>query len=162
MLKRAVYPGTFDPITVGHIDIIERASKIFDEVVVAVALSNEKKTLFNLTQRVEMVEISTLNLPKVKVISFDNLLVDFLTEIKIQNVIRGLRGVSDFEYEMSMGYANSSMKPDIEIVYLMSNIKHSFISSSLVRTVLSFGGDVEHLITPEVKKFILLQKKKKS
>ncbi len=83
-----------------------------------------------LTQRVEMVEISTLNLPKVKVISFDNLLVDFLTEIKIQNVIRGLRGVSDFEYEMSMGYANSSMKPDIEIVYLMSNIKHSFISSS--------------------------------
>jgi pantetheine-phosphate adenylyltransferase len=153
-MKRAIYSGTFDPITLGHTDIIKRACKIFDEVIVAVALSTSKKPMFSLEQRVEMAKLSTKKLSNVKVIGFDTLLVDFAKEHESDIIIRGLRAVSDFEYELQMGYANSSINPNLETIYLMPNLQHSFISSSIVRTLLNFGGKIEHLITPEVHRYI--------
>jgi pantetheine-phosphate adenylyltransferase len=153
-MKRAIYPGTFDPITVGHTDIIKRACKIFDEIIVAVALSKAKKPMFSLEQRVEMVKLSTKDFPKVKVVGFDTLLVDLAKKQNSKIIIRGLRAVSDFEYELQMGYANSSIDPELETIYLMPNLQHSFISSSIVRTVLSFGGKVDHLLKPEVYSYI--------
>ena len=153
-MKRAIYPGTFDPITVGHIDIIKRACKIFDEIVVAVALSSAKKPMFSLQDRVQMAKLSTKEFSKVKVVGFDTLLVDLAKELESDIIIRGLRAVSDFEYELQMGYANSSINPELETIYLMPNLQHSFISSSIVRTILSFGGEVRHLISPEVYEFI--------
>jgi pantetheine-phosphate adenylyltransferase len=153
-MRRAIYPGTFDPITVGHIDIIQRACKIFDEIVVAVALSEAKRPMFSLEQRVEMAKVATKKFPRVKVVGFDNLLVDLARDKSAKIIIRGLRAVSDFEYELQMGYANSSIDPELETIYLMPNLKHSFISSSIVRGILSFGGKVDHLVTPEVYKLI--------
>ncbi len=149
-MKKALYPGTFDPITNGHLDIIKRASHIFDEVVVAVADSKAKKPMFDLAQRVEMAKVATKDIDGVKVVSFDNLLVDFAKEMDIKFIVRGLRAVSDFEYELQMGYANSSLDPDIETIYLMPTLENAFISSSVVRTILSHKGDVSHLVSGDV------------
>ena len=153
-MKKALYPGTFDPITNGHLDIIKRASHIFDEVVVAVADSKAKKPMFDLSQRVEMAKIATKDIAGVKVVSFDNLLVDFAKKMDIKFIVRGLRAVSDFEYELQMGYANSSLDPDIETIYLMPTLENAFISSSVVRTILSHDGDISHLVSEDVLKQI--------
>ena len=154
MKKRAIYPGTFDPITNGHLDIIKRAVHIFDEVVVAVAKSSSKKPMFSLEQRVEMVELATKNMTNVKVVSFDNLLVDFAKDLNIRFIVRGLRAVSDFEYELQMGYANSSLDANLETIYLMPTLENAFISSSVVRTILSHDGDISHLVCKDVLKQI--------
>ncbi len=153
-MKKTIYPGTFDPITNGHLDIIKRASHIFDEVVVAVADSKAKKPMFSLSQRVEMAKLATKEIKGVKVVSFDNLLVDFAKKMQISFIVRGLRAVSDFEYELQMGYANSSLDPNIETIYLMPTLENAFISSSVVRTILSHGGDISHLVCKEVVKQI--------
>ncbi len=150
MNKKVLYPGTFDPITNGHMDIIVRAKKIFDEVVVAVAVSKEKKPMFSLERRVQMIEEATKEMKGVSVKPFDSLMVDFAKELNICTVIRGLRAVSDFEYELQMGYANSSLNPEIETIYLMPNLKNAFVSSSVVRTILKFGGDPSHLVPKEI------------
>ncbi len=155
-MKKTIYPGTFDPITNGHLDIIKRASHIFDEVVVAVANSKAKKPMFDVSQRVEMAKLATKDIEGVKVVSFDNLLVDFAKEMDIKFIVRGLRAVSDFEYELQMGYANSSLDPTIETVYLMPTLENAFISSSVVRTILSHDGDVSHLVCKDVLKNINL------
>ncbi len=149
-MKRVIYPGTFDPITVGHMDIIKRATILFDEVVVAVAASSGKKPMFTHKQRVDMVSLATKSLSNVQVVGFSNLLVQLCEELDTDIVIRGLRAVSDFEYELQMGYANASLKENIETVYLMPNLEHAFISSSIVRSILPFGGRVEHLIPKEI------------
>ncbi len=149
-VRKAIYPGTFDPITVGHLDIIRRACTMFDEIIVAVADSQAKKPMFDLGQRIDMVKAATTSFPKLKVIGFDSLLVTLSDELESNIVIRGLRAVSDFEYELQMGYANASLKPDLETVYLMPSLKHAFVSSSVVRTILNFDGKVEHLVVPEV------------
>jgi len=146
-MKKALYPGTFDPITNGHLDIIKRASHIFDEVIVAVADSKAKKPMFDLEQRVKMAQIVTSDMPTVKVVSFDNLLVDFAKSLDVKFVVRGLRAVSDFEYELQMGYANSSLDPELETIYLMPTLENAFISSSIVRAILSHDGDVSHLVS---------------
>ena len=148
-MRRAVYPGTFDPITNGHLDIIKRACKMFDEIVVAVAESEAKKPMFTLQQRIAMVEAATADFPKIKVIGFHNLLVNLSDELDANIVIRGLRAVSDFEYELQMGYANASLKKELETVYLMPSLEHAFVSSSVVRTILNFDGKVEHLVPPK-------------
>jgi pantetheine-phosphate adenylyltransferase len=144
--RRAIYPGTFDPITNGHLDIITRACVMFDEIVVAVAKNKAKKPMFSLDARIEMAKKATEEFPKVKVIKFDSLLVDLSDKLNANIIIRGLRAVSDFEYELQMGYANASLKENLETIYLMSSLKNAFISSSIVRSLLPFDGKVSHLV----------------
>ncbi len=152
--KIALYPGTFDPITNGHVDIIKRACNLFDEVVVAVADSRDKRPMFTLDERITMVIEAVRELPSVRVVGFDNLTVDLAHSINAEILIRGLRAVSDFEYELQLGYLNNSLDPNIETVYLMPNLKHAFISSSIVRNLLKFNGKTDHLLPPEVQKII--------
>lgn len=153
-VRRAIYPGTFDPITNGHVDIIRRACNMFDEIIVAVAESEAKKPMFSLKQRIEMVEHTTKDFPKVKVIGFHSLLIDLSDDLAANIIIRGLRAVSDFEYELQMGYANASLKKELETVYLMPSLEHAFVSSSVVRSILNFNGKVEHLVPEEALKLI--------
>ncbi|GIT99689.1 phosphopantetheine adenylyltransferase [Sulfurovum sp. TSL6] len=144
--RRAIYPGTFDPITNGHLDIITRACHMFDEIIVAVADSEAKKPMFTLNQRINMVKAATKDFSKIKVIGFQGLLVDLSDELDANILVRGLRAVSDFEYELQMGYANASLKKELETVYLMPTLEHAFVSSSVVRSILNFDGKVEHLV----------------
>jgi len=150
MYTKAIYPGTFDPVTNGHIDIIKRACKIFDKIIVAVADNKDKNTMFNLQKRVELMKKATRNLEKVEVASFSSLLVDFAKEKECKIIIRGLRAVSDFEYELQMGYANKSLDSEIDTIYLMPNLENAFISSSVVRSILKYNGDVSHLVPKEI------------
>jgi len=150
MYSIAIYPGTFDPVTNGHIDIITRACKIFDKIIVAVADNKDKKTMFSLEKRVEMMEKATKKFPKVEVKSFNTLLVDFAKKMDAKIIIRGLRAVSDFEYELQMGYANKSLYEEIDTIYLMPNLQNAFISSSVVRSILKYKGDVSHLVPKEI------------
>ncbi len=153
-IKRAIYPGTFDPMTNGHLDIIKRACKMFDEIIVAVADSKEKKPMFTLEQRIEMAKTATKEFPKIKVVGFNNLLVNLSDELEANIIIRGLRAVSDFEYELQMGYANASLKKELETVYLMPSLEHAFVSSSVVRSILYFNGKVDHLLDISTHKLI--------
>jgi len=149
-MRKAIYPGTFDPITEGHLDIIRRACKMFDEVIVAVSDSSKKNPMFTQVQRIDMVKIATKEFPQLKVIGFDSLLVTLSDELDSNIIVRGLRAVSDFEYELQMGYANSSLKKDIETIYLMPSLKRAFVSSSVVRTILDYDGKIDHLVSPSV------------
>jgi len=158
-MKRAIYPGTFDPITVGHMDIVRRACNIFDEIVIAVAESKSKQPMFSLEERIAFAEAATREFPKVRVIGFENLLVNLSVELEANIIIRGLRAVSDFEYELQMGYANASLKKDLETIYLMPSLEHAFVSSSVVRTILHFGGRVDHLLPPAVYEMITTEAK---
>lgn len=148
--KKAIYSGTFDPITNGHMDIIKRATNIFDEVVIAVAKSERKSPMFSHEQRVAYAKAATSHLKGVKVIGFDTLLVDLATELKINTIIRGLRAVSDFEYELQMGYANSSINNKLETLYLMPTLENAFVSSTIVREIIRFDGKFCHLVPKEV------------
>jgi len=150
----ALYPGTFDPITNGHFDIIERAKNLFDEVIVAVAESKDKNPMFSLEQRINMAQIATKEIKGVRVLGFDNLTIDLAHEQKASVLIRGLRAVSDFEYELQLGYLNNSLDENIETVYLMPKLKHAFISSSIVRNLLKFSGKTDHLLPKEVQQVI--------
>ena len=150
--KRAIYSGTFDPITIGHLDIIERATNIFDEVIISVAKSELKKPMFSHQKRVEFVKAATTHLNNVRVVGFDTLLVDLARELKTNTIIRGLRAVSDFEFELQMGYANSSINKNLETVYLMPTLEHAFVSSTIVREIIRFKGRFEHLVPKEVLK----------
>jgi len=144
--KIALYPGTFDPITNGHFDIIERAKNLFDEVIVAVAASVDKKPMFTLNERIAMVQEAIKDLDGVRVVGFDNLTIDLAHEHNAKVLIRGLRAVSDFEYELQLGYLNNSLDESIETVYLMPKLQNAFISSSIVRNLLKFQGKTEHLL----------------
>lgn len=148
--KKAIYSGTFDPITKGHLDIITRASNIFDEVIIAVAKSERKGPMFSHEDRVKFAEAATSHLKNVCVEGFDTLLVDFATEKKVNTIIRGLRAVSDFEYELQMGYANSSINKRIETLYLMPTLENAFVSSTIVREIIRFNGKFQHLVPKEV------------
>ena len=154
MNKIALYPGTFDPITNGHFDIIERALGLFDEVIVAVAISADKKPMFSLDERIKMLNESVKYLNNVKVVGFDNLTVDLAAAHNASIIIRGLRAVSDFEYELQLGYLNNSLDDTIETLYLMPKLQHAFISSSIVRNLLKFNGKTQHLLPSEVQKII--------
>lgn len=150
--KKAIYSGTFDPITNGHMDIISRAAKIFDEVIIAVAKSERKGPMFSHDQRVQYAKAATKHIKGVKVIGFDTLLVDLATTLKVTTIIRGLRAVSDFEYELQMGYANSSINDEIETLYLMPTLENAFVSSTIVREIIRFEGKFCHLVPKEVLK----------
>ncbi|CAA6811404.1 MAG: Phosphopantetheine adenylyltransferase (EC [uncultured Campylobacterales bacterium] len=154
MKTRAIYPGTFDPITNGHVDIIYRALNIFDEVIIGVANGDNKTPMFDIDKRVEMIESTFVDMPRVSVESFDTLLVDYAAKKDIFTIIRGLRVVSDFEYELQMGYANSSLNEKIDTVYLMPRLKNAFVSSSIVRSILNKGTCPKHLIPSGVVKYV--------
>lgn len=145
-----IYPGTFDPMTNGHLDIIERASALFDHITVAIACSPEKNPMFSIEQRLEIAQLSIKyhQLENVEVESFSGLLVEFAKQKKTKVLLRGLRAVSDFEYELQIGYTQKSLDPEIETVHLMSSLQKTFISSSIVRAVLRNKGDVSHLVCP--------------
>jgi len=145
-MKRAIYSGTFDPITNGHIDILKRALNIFDEIIIAVGINSSKKTMFDTKTRIELITEATKELKGISVMSFDNLLVDFAKEQGVNNIIRGLRAVSDFEYELQMGYANSSLDENLETIYLMPSLQNAFVSSSVVRELIKHNGKISHLI----------------
>ena len=153
MKRKAIYSGTFDPITNGHIDIIKRALKVFDEVIVAIAQSSSKKPMFDINKRVDLVNIATKDL-NVTTKSFDTLLVDFAKEQQVDTIVRGLRAVSDFEFELQMGYANNSLDKEIDTMYFMPTLRNAFVSSSVVREILRFDGKVDHLVPKEILKEI--------
>ncbi len=153
-MKRAIYPGTFDPITLGHISVIKRAGRIFDEVLVAVADSKTKKPMFDLDTRVQMASKSLAGMDGIKVVPFDILLVKFCKQNGINTIIRGLRAVSDFEYELQIGYANASLDKNIDTIYLMPSLEHAFISSTVVRDIIRHGGDIGHLVPKEVLEYV--------
>lgn len=152
--KIALYPGTFDPITNGHFDIIQRALGLFDALIIAVADSQSKKPMFTLSERMSMIENSVAHLENVTVVSYNNLTVDLANEHNAQILIRGLRAVSDFEYELQLGYLNHSLDETIETVYLMPTLENAFISSSIVRNLLSFNGKTQHLLPKSVQAMI--------
>ncbi len=142
----AVYPGTFDPVTNGHIDLVERSLRIFDEVIVAVAANPKKKPLFSLEERIDMFGKSIARHSRVRIEGFDGLLVDYIRQKKAVGIIRGLRAVSDFEYEMQMALMNRRLDDTIETVFLMPNEEYSFITSTIVKEAASYGGDVSSLV----------------
>lgn len=146
---RVVYPGTFDPITRGHEDVVRRAAGLFGEVIIAVAASRSA-TLFSLDERVEMAREIFRDVPNVRVEGFDSLLMDFVRKQQARVVIRGLRAVSDFEYEFQMAGMNRSLHPDVETVFLTPAEQYTFISASMVREVARFGGDVSKFVSPSV------------
>ena len=154
MHKIALYPGTFDPITNGHYDVIERALNLFDEVIIAVAISQDKQPMFTLDDRIEMITKAIGHLDNVSVVGFDNLTVELAKTHGASILIRGLRAVSDFEYELQLGYLNNSLDDTIETVYLMPKLKHAFISSSIVRNLLKFNGKTQHLLPKPVQDII--------
>lgn len=144
MEKVAVYPGTFDPVTYGHIDIIKRAANIFDKLIVSVAKNVHKNPVLSIEERVDLLKkiVDSLNIENVKIDSFDGLLVDYLKKLGIKIIIRGLRVVTDFDYEFAYASMNQKLCPDIETVFLMTNERYSFISSTLIKEVAMLGGDV--------------------
>jgi len=148
--RTAIYPGTFDPITNGHLDIIKRATKLFDSVIIAVSSNMQKHPLFTVEERKELVRIAVQNIEHVEVDSFDDLLVNYVVVKKADAVIRGLRVISDFEYEFQMALMNRKLMPDIETVYLMPSEEHIYISSSIVKEVGRFGGKISCFLPPEI------------
>ena len=141
-MKTAVYAGTFDPITDGHLSVLSSAAKVFDEVIVGVAADNNKKTLFTLEERTQLAKLSTAHLNNVRVEAFSGLLVNFARSQGATALVRGLRVVSDFEYEMQMALFNKDLCSDLETVFFIADATHSFISSSQVRNIASLGGDI--------------------
>jgi pantetheine-phosphate adenylyltransferase len=147
--KIAVYPGSFDPLTFGHIDVANRALRIFDEIIVAVARNIRKNYMFSFEVRLYFLTEYFKNIPRIKIDSFDGLLVSYLKEHKYKNVIRGLRVLSDFEYEFQMAITNKQLYKDFEVVFLTSDLKYSNLSSSLVKEIIELGGDLSKFV-PEV------------
>ena len=147
-MSKVIYPGTFDPITKGHMDLVERAARIFDEVVIAVAASPSKKPLFDLKERVRLAEESIAHLDNVKVTGFSSLLAKFLEEQQATVILRGLRAVSDFEYEFQMANMNRVLAPSVDSLFLTPAEQYSYISSTLVREIASLGGDVTNFVDP--------------
>lgn len=151
MPTKAITPGTFDPITNGHLDVITRASQIFDEIIVAVAASDKKKPLFSLEERVRLVKAATKHLPNVTVLPFTNLIVDFAQEQGAIALVKGLRAVTDFEYEFQMTALNYNLNPSLETIFIMSPPQYMYLSSSIVREIASMHGNVDDFVCDEVK-----------
>lgn len=151
---KVVYPGTFDPFTNGHYDLLARSAGLFDEVIVAVAKNASKSPLLSLQDRCEILRRCTQNHSNITIRDFNCLLVDFAQDCGAKIVIRGLRAVSDFEYELQMGYANQSLNPRIEILYLMPSLQNAFVSSSIVRNIIEYGGKISHLVPKEAFEFL--------
>jgi pantetheine-phosphate adenylyltransferase len=150
MMNRVLYPGTFDPITQGHADLVERASHLFDSVVIAVAANPKKNPLFTLEQRVALAQEVTKHLPNVEVLGFSTLLAHFAREQRATILLRGLRAVSDFEYEFQLANMNRQLAPEVESLFLTPSEKYSYVSSTLVREIANLGGDISKFVHPAV------------
>lgn len=149
-VRRAVYPGSFDPPTMGHVDVITRAARLFDELIVAVAVNADKKPLFSLQERVEMLQECCCSLSNVRVMPLQGLLARFAQEVGACAIVRGLRAVSDFEYEFQMASMNRQLAPEVDTCFLMTHQQYAFLSSSIVKEVARLGGDVSQLVPPNV------------
>ena len=148
-MLRAVYPGSFDPVTYGHLDIIRRSCHMVDELIVGVLYNKAKMPLFSVEERVRMLEEATKDLPKVKVVPFEGLLVEFARKMEARMVVRGLRAITDFEYELQMAQTNHKLEPSIETVFLTTRLEYSYLSSTIVKEVAAFGGDISQFV-PEI------------
>lgn len=149
-MRRAIYPGSFDPITNGHLDVLERARGLFDEVIVGVARENNKQSLFSLEERVALIEAVAGHLPRVRVLPFDGLLVDFARREQAVALVRGLRAVSDFEFEFQLALMNRKLEPHLETVFLMPREELTYISSRIVKEIGRLGGQIELFVPPPV------------
>ena len=148
-MTRAIYPGSFDPVTFGHIDIIKRSSQIVDELIVGVLNNKAKTPLFSVEERVKMLCKVTEEMENVKIVPFEGLLIDFASKMDANVIIRGLRAVTDFEYELQMSQTNHKLNPNIETLFLTTNLEYSYLSSSTVKEIASFGGDITQFV-PEL------------
>ena len=149
-MKKAIYPGSFDPVTFGHLDIIERSSKIFDEVVIGVLNNSAKNALFTTEERVSMIQQLVIDYPNVTVDSFEGLLVDYARSIAANVIIRGLRAVTDFEYEIQIAQTNKVEYPELETIFLTTGLHYSYLSSTIVREFASYGGDISRFVPAEI------------
>lgn len=161
-MKKAIYPGTFDPATVGHLDVIRRAAEMADHLMVAVAENRRKATWFALEERVGLVREAVADFPNVSVTSFHGLLVDFARSQNVRFLVRGLRAFSDFEYEFQMALSNRKLAPDVETVFLMTSEAHSYVSSTTVKEVWSLGGDISGFVPDCVRKVLEERRKQDS
>lgn len=149
-MKKAIYPGTFDPITKGHLDIIERSAVLFDEVYVVIMKNASKKAMFDEQQRLEMIQHETSHLSNVKVMIGHGLTIQFAKELGCQAIVRGIRATSDYEYELQIATANMMLSSDIETLFMLSKPQYSFVSSSTVKEIASYGGELEKFVTPYI------------
>lgn len=149
-MKTAVYPGSFDPITLGHLDVIRRGAKVFDRIVVGVLVNVDKKGLFDIEERVELIKRATKDIPNVEVVSFKGLLIDFVKQYDSNVILKGLRALSDFEYEFQMALMNNKLDNEVETLFMMTSAEYSYLSSSAVKQVAKFGGSLEGLVPAEV------------
>ena len=147
-MATAVYPGSFDPITLGHLDIIKRTAAVFDKVIIGVLINKAKKPLFSIEERVELIKEVTKNIPNVEIVSFNGLLIEFSDKMKADVIVRGIRAVSDFEYELMMAQTN----PNIETMFFATSAEYSFVSSSMIRELAAFDGDITPFVPEEVSK----------
>ena len=145
-MKRAIYPGSFDPLTLGHLDMIERSAKIVDELVIGVLNNSAKNSLFSLDERVSMIKEMTESMPNVTVASFDGLLVDYMKEINATIIVRVLRAVTDFEYELQIAQTNHVENPEVETIFLTTSLQYSYLSSTIVKEFASYGGDISKFV----------------
>lgn len=153
-MQKAIYPGSFDPITNGHIDIIERAAKMFDELVVGVLINSSKTPLFTPAERVKMIEKVVGHVPNVQVMAFGGLLVDFVQQHKCGIIVRGLRVITDFEYELQLSHTNRIIAPDVDTVFLSTGLKYSYLSSSIVKEIAAYGGDISAFVREDIARAI--------
>ena len=145
-MKRAIYPGSFDPLTLGHLDMIKRSAKIVDELVIGVLNNSAKNSLFSLDERVSMIKEMTESMPNVTVASFDGLLVDYMKEINATIIVRGLRAVTDFEYELQIAQTNHVENPEVQTIFLTTSLQYSYLSSTIVKEFASYGGDISKFV----------------
>lgn len=149
-MVRAIYPGSFDPATFGHLDVIKRAAELFDEVIVGVLMNSEKSPLFSVEERVNMLKDVTSHFPNVEVQSFAGLLIDFVRSNDANVIVRGLRAITDFEYELQLAQMNRVIAPEIDTLFLTTNLKYAYLSSSMAKEVAMYGGDISSFLSPEI------------
>ena len=161
-MTKAVYPGTFDPLTFGHLDVVERGSKVFDEVIVAIGINPIKEPLFSVEERKQMIADHIKHLKNVKVDSFEGMLVDYLRKKNIHIILRGIRTVSDFEYEFQMALTNRAVRKDIETIFIITSEQYSFLNSTLIKEAASLGGDVSAFVPADIEKSLKKRLRRKT
>lgn len=149
-MKLGIYPGSFDPVTLGHLDIIERSSRLVDKLVLGVLKNSSKTPLFSSKERVELLKYATKDIKNIEIIDYDGLLVDFARELKADAIIRGLRAVTDFEYELQLAQTNKKLYPDVETIFLATNVNYAYLSSSVVREIAKYGGDIKQFVPESI------------
>lgn len=153
-MKIGLYPGTFDPVTLGHLDIIKRSAKVVDKLVIGVLPNHAKHPMFSVEERMELIRKVTADIPNVVVEHFDGLTVDFGRQLGATIIVRGLRAITDFEYELQIAQINHRLNPDIDTIFFTTSVEYSYVSSSIVKEVASYGGDISGFVSPEVEKAI--------